>query len=138
MHKPNPSSHWAVNPQAMWNRGRTRVLRCKAIKFRHVRRLRVPHGGRLARESFHDSKHTWHNPIQSSRDHITLIDSLRRGNGTTTTPFWKPTSHRWRVSAVQMQEINSSCKVLSGGGQLSVHCRLRHSMARDFRSGVAW
>ncbi|PWY65054.1 hypothetical protein BO83DRAFT_381484 [Aspergillus eucalypticola CBS 122712] len=66
MHKPNPSSRSAVNPQAMWNRGRTRVLRRKAINFRHVCRLRVPHGGRHARESSHDSKHTWHNPVQSS------------------------------------------------------------------------
>ncbi|RAH58959.1 hypothetical protein BO85DRAFT_258865 [Aspergillus piperis CBS 112811] len=73
------------------------------------------------------------NPAQS---HITLIDSLRRGNGTMTTPFWKPASHKWEVSAVQLQEINSSCKVLSGGGQLSVHCTIRHFMAR--RSGVSW
>ncbi|OJZ85001.1 hypothetical protein ASPFODRAFT_47572 [Aspergillus luchuensis CBS 106.47] len=75
-------------------------------------------------------------PSNPAQRHITLIDSLRRGNGTMTTPFWKPTSHKWEVSAVQLQEINSSCKVLSGGGQLSVHCTIRHFMAR--RSGVSW
>ncbi|OOF92460.1 hypothetical protein ASPCADRAFT_210308 [Aspergillus carbonarius ITEM 5010] len=47
-------------------------------------------GSSEGHQSFHDSKHTWHPLVQSSRGAYHTHGCLRRGNGTITTPFWKP------------------------------------------------